>query len=748
MIDTKFIKFIILISSIFLSIFIAEAYDNIYVHQMINGNAAQQSGNLQSTFKSLGVKDIFDYVNGQQIWKWFYEGARLEDETHCRSRNHFHDPLKTWENAGLNNSILNTICSTYYQESYSVDSSIIWAQKPTNNLYSWVKAREYYYNALTNNDKDLREENLAKTFRSVGQVMHLVADSSVPEHVRNDVHILPQETPKEWLAFSGITVGTPTYETWTKEHYDRLNYSGINNNQSFLNEAVYNTSAPIPITALWDQDKYQGSQPSNWIPYSGQMVGLSEYTNANYFSKDTTLYSGIFNTYPHPSLNDTNFSDIKLSDLETIDAEDGAIDRRIYISKIIGEPIKHLAAISYLHSDLLNLNIYTTTNYRLFFLDDKCFEEYASHLVPMAVGYNTALLDYFFRGTLEISAPDSYVYSITDGSQTPYSDSYGNLHQQFSHIKAKVKNTTQNEYIQSGIIQAVARYKVVSNYMPDLSNYPPDGTVMYDIPYSYSVSLPKTLISEEMASMNAYPTEFTFDFTNNPIPAGITDFYLYVIFKGTLGNEPDNAIAVGMKDLMEPTHQVFWNLTDMFSLYYHLYTSEQIKADSNLASLVDYDHDEVFNEIDIGEPYIEPHDKTLKVAYFGTYPPQQDVTPLANVQLPSGRHIRLLLLLDRQENNYLRLMWSDNVYNKESYYDFSFSGALSQEVDGIFKYTFATSFRSWLDSDGITKIPFWQHFSQGVLNCEPLTADHECTYLQEESIPADPTPHQVEISFP
>jgi len=54
-------------------------------------------------------------------------------------------------------------------------------------------------------------------------------------------------------------------------------------------------------------------------------------------------------------------------------------------------------------------------------LDDKCFEEYASHLVPMAVGYNTALLNYFFRGDIrlsyEISGTPGYVFVNNSGEK-------------------------------------------------------------------------------------------------------------------------------------------------------------------------------------------------------------------------------------------------------------------------------------------------------------------------------------------
>ncbi len=63
----------------------------------------------------------------------------------------------------------------------------------TENLWSWPKAREYYYTALTSSTKDEREEYFVYTFRALGQVMHLLADASVPAHTRNDIHVFPLE---------------------------------------------------------------------------------------------------------------------------------------------------------------------------------------------------------------------------------------------------------------------------------------------------------------------------------------------------------------------------------------------------------------------------------------------------------------------------------------------------------------------------------------------------------------------------
>jgi hypothetical protein len=289
---------------------------------------------------------------------------------------------------------------------------------------------------------------------------------------------------------------------------------------------------------------------------------------------------------------------------------------------------------------------------------------------------------------------------------------------------------TPNEEIQgcdsaNCVIQAVARYKRIPDYSPDLFNYPPDGEVMKGVEFSYSISAPVTITSLS----STIPAEFTFDFSNNPIPAGITDLYLQVIFKGTLGNEKDIAVAVGMKDLMEPTHHVFWNLTDMFSLYipddnnYHLYTAEQIRNDPYLLSLA-------------GSAYIDPHDINLAFGYMSESPPVNPVPTLATVVLPAGRHVRLISLEDRQDNNYVRITWSGGPYPNEKHGDLPFQAAQYEEIDSVWHLTPVTPFRA---VNG--------HLNEGVLVCKPYS--DFCPYPESEAIPAaDLTPYPVSISFP
>ena len=676
---------------------------------MMNGFSLNQHLKSNLGF-SQGIDETLD---GRRVDVWLELGGLYEDKPpltipYTRSMNHFHNPLKTWDISGFKGTF---------------QSSVIWVQDQGTfgslwgGDWSWKKARTSFYKGLTGAIKADRDTNFADTFRSLGQVMHLVQDVSVPSHTRDDAHII------------GLHYELAVDEL--RKMDDSIFLDAVSNPITFdpsVLTLIPNPLALIPIAKIFDTDKYYNTDPDPNVT-TGNTSGLSEYTNANFVSEG--LISANFQDFPYPRIQDTSIIE------KSITGPSGTYTRQYYLKNCCGETNAGqgylLSVVDYLDYWRQQYPLLSIGLPKIPVLDNNVYRDYASLLIPRAVGYSAGLLNYFFRGNIEISAPDSYVYSITDGAITPH---------QFTYIKANVRNTKLNEEIQNGILQAVVRYKKRIDYQPDLSTDPPTAESR-EPDFSYSVSAPINLTTDDITALNSSAgKDFTFDFTGSYIPAGITDLYLQVVFKGTLGNETDIAVAVGMKDLMEPTHHVFWNLTDMFSLNYHLYTSDQIKSDTNLASLVDLNHNGIFNEL--GEPYIDPYDISFEFAYIGESPPSSQVSPLAKVNLPAGRFARLLVLVDRPANNFLRVTVFDKVDNISKYGDFSFEGVINQEISGVWQPpTAVTTFRS-----------IKQHFQTGMLRCEPsaidpVTGDKFCPYPEEEAIPvADLTPYPVTIYFP
>ncbi|MEW6602371.1 MAG: hypothetical protein AB1499_15470 [Nitrospirota bacterium] len=360
-----------------------------------------------------------------------------------------------------------------------------------------------------------------------------------------------------------------------------------------------------------------------------------------------------------------------------------------------------------------------------------------------------AVIGKAFFESLAVLPPDGYVYSITDGGTTPltYTSSTGitSQHQQFTHIKAKVKITLLRQEIQGGSIQATARYRMRKDYQPDLSADPPAVTARQE-ELSFSASAPVQLGAEDIAAFNALDArQFTFDFSGSPIPAGITDLHLAVAIRSN--DQQQSVIASGEKDLLEPVHHVIWNLTDMFSLNYHLYTSGEIRNSSVLSQYTDINGNGIFNEA--GEPYIDPYQINVRIAYGPNPLPETPLEPVVNAVVPAGRHIRPVFLLDRdQRYSALRLAWTDPAGAEESSYDLAFEGGANQETGGTWTMTPVSGFRVWRDSDGWTEKPFFAHLHQGVVRCQPFVVEGQCVYLDAEALSAEKMPYPVNLAFP
>ncbi|MEW6521347.1 MAG: hypothetical protein AB1461_18250 [Thermodesulfobacteriota bacterium] len=763
------------------------AYDGNTIHRKINENAVDQSALNDFLGNYLGFSDGVNRVIGtKEVWEWIREGGRTEDEF-TRPVNHFHDPLsESWEDAGLPLEVSSLIWAQYYEpafDPYGIEA----------NIYSWARAREYYYQALTTGS----EQGYALTFLSLGQIMHLLSDKAVPAHVRFDIH-----PPPYWK---------DPYESWTAnpDNKDKINYTGIPVDSSIFNNYVASDSAPVPISALWDQDKYNMPNPDpsvtkGIIPNLAE-IGLAEYANANFFSKDT-----IFDDYPHPAYADTNLGIIDWTNPEAVDAEDGVLDNRIYIYGDAGGTQNiRLAAMGYFSLDCIRAG-YNVIGMPI--LDDKVHEDYASRLIPRAVGYSTALINYFFRGQLEVgdvevingipvingsgtivwpdaislmkadvqnvstlgdqaeligpgsligiaryvlagvenysvsqqitlsqteidtlnsdfpaeisfdfsgdaipagssdlslqvvfkgtlgneldngiavgrsdvsagsmevSPPDEYVYGIVDGSSSPH---------QFNSIRAKVMNTTSSldelgnpviAELHEGQLYAVARYREIPGYQEDLSNYPADEAalqaLMENEPFVTAQSAIIAIDPLVNPISSVTPTSMTFDFSTEPIPAGVTDLTLHIVFSGAIGDDQELTMAAGTVDLNEPQYLTFANDTDYFLLNGIPVKTEDIIDDPDV---------ELYGQI-------YPHDFTEELGFSATDQIAPFVVTFAS--LPPARYSQIIILVDNPSGYYVTdrvtATWNDITW-LDATLSYQFAGTVNKEESpGVWQWT-------------------------------------------------------------
>ncbi len=590
---------------------------------------------------SRGNLTIQEFSNDENYTatEWLMHGAGAEDEyallrhyakyeKNMRSSNHFYNPF--WDNTdiypypddGWGND-WNFQDGGLYDDVLELGffvgkPSLKWAydgcpETPPNsyftrsedNYFSWVYARKYFYSALSGDSTEVdgiggivgkinmkeqqeRDRCFSLLFRSLGQLMHLVQDAGVPEHTRNDAHLL------SGMGFVGFWPGF-------EYHAAEQNF----NNPSWASVIPWHTivKSDNPLLDFFDAN-LSGEGYS-----SSTSTGLAEFSNYQFLTKDS-IADNLMHDYCEPDCEPHGHERHRFFTHPRIDENLFAVEQGIlyntyyYWSEEIIDPLGimgpqsfRIAKRKWYHNILVlyGWNDYTTE-------DSKIWNDYLEILVPKCIGYSAALLDYFFRGSIEISSPEGFVYSIIDGSKTPH---------EFTSIKANLRNITPKEKDEqgdvltyedmgAGSLVAVAKYKKRDDYQPDLSTDPPSESSK---DFSYSVSSPVPIESLDHDT----PEEFTFDFTEDPIPADITDLYLQVVFKGTLGNEADTAIAVGMKDLNEPDHYNVWNSSDLFYLEGVLRTVEEIKNNPDLFALVDLDGDGDL-EPEEGEPYIDPID--------------------------------------------------------------------------------------------------------------------------------------------
>jgi hypothetical protein len=223
-------------------------------HYNITAQAIKQSNIATYLNDNLAIKltDIFKGVSEKPktelaVEKWIAYGSDWEDIPVTRALNHFYDPLS---GRGLPGD----------------DSALNWAWQGMPSFWAWNDARHYFYRALssktvlgdTSTDPAVREYNLAKTFRALGQIVHLLQNMAVPAHTRLDIH--PDEET------FGSVVGQyqqDMYELYTATA--TLSYGGY-------------VMQPIPFNKF---DDY-------WHTDSGGK-GLADFTNRNFLSRNTNL---------------------------------------------------------------------------------------------------------------------------------------------------------------------------------------------------------------------------------------------------------------------------------------------------------------------------------------------------------------------------------------------------------------------------------------------------------------------------
>ncbi len=350
--------------------------------QLINFELPNVKAKLTSNGKTLTVED------------WVREGAEHEDDTFtsvfARYRNHFYDPI---HNRGFGGIFYRN--SGFLQGMPAQDWGLEDSGHIDGQYYSFRAARRYMFYGLVLPTKAERDNYLGLMFRSLGDVVHLVQDMAQPQHTRNESHGLPGSL----------------YEQYT----DKQNIEEILKSQPAF---------PVPVFTR-ARDFFSNDDGTGMAQYSNMNFVTA---GTNFIYKDSlTLPNGLY-AYPIPGQDEkvsVHDPSLRLSDV--IKNYCGQLCTMRLISSINdkGEIQPRAATLSIFADDLVayekNTPLPDLDKSLRYSLNRVNFDAMHQKLIPRAVAYSTGMLDYFFRGDIDLvkDQDNRGAYVVKNNSDEP-----------------------------------------------------------------------------------------------------------------------------------------------------------------------------------------------------------------------------------------------------------------------------------------------------------------------------------------
>ncbi len=455
-------------------------------------------------------------------------GAKDEDsnQSFCdsikrhRMANHFYDPSRN--GMGLNDTTwlleylrthLDTFptCGPVTLSPIPQVDSLHWAWDNRGAIgtlrgdenYSWLAARTNFISWLTNAIPSERQRYAGETFYALGHVIHLVQDLAQPQHTRNDGH-MPKILGGDNAPFEEyclIHYGTPA-------QIAALPFEEVPEFKAL--PAKRPDGIPPEFRAFWNTDQLFLNRSDS--PTYSSALGLAEFSNF-FFVTDDTMFSGeprvqILRGHEITSPFDFEqrhfFRWPRLSDVFGWEALLPLTPAQIEIARI-GENQVVVWEKQDIRRNTPNVADFCSAHMgaELFLgLTDKNREAHARVLLPKAIAYSTGLLNYFFRGRLKME----FLYPETSGNP-----------------QLKITNLTINESAGRGESFGTGSFTLLREDPITTNRTEIAGT-------SINSSYPGTL-------------EFGQSFTANLGGSIPRDGNLILVFKGTIGNETDIAVA-------------------------------------------------------------------------------------------------------------------------------------------------------------------------------------------------------------
>lgn len=335
-----------------------------------------------------------------------------------RPKNHFFDPwtdapLETWFGIDLGERAPKWGLGSV--EPFDVPQE---EEAAHENHYTLFDAMEAMYRALTahtsngsrtivpdasggarapstaEEEEAARKAYWATTFRSLGDVVHLIQDMAQPQHTRNDPH---SGVCGPW-AQDYFTGHASVYESYVEERAIGGTFAVPGGGKIATEPLNY---ADYPIPAFSDYASYFSTRHLDGSILSSR--GLADYSNRGFFTAGTNLGS---NRYAYPSDNLADFTKVS----ETTDWSGGTLRNGSSYTLLYGtvnDSLQGTSEVAALTTEGLWDQFLVARGERSqYTLTKKNYDHMANLLIPRAVAYGAGFLDFFFRGRVKILDTD------------------------------------------------------------------------------------------------------------------------------------------------------------------------------------------------------------------------------------------------------------------------------------------------------------------------------------------------------
>lgn len=356
-------------------------------------------------------EDMKPYDGSNPFWQWIdaaYPGA-------LRGMEHFYT-VSPQRIPGQASGLTDSNELPFPVLPSGINNSFVWASQDDVtgpgvgvNADTWPSARVFQHGALTLEGKWYRERCIAKMLFELGHVLHLNQDKSQPDHVRNDNHA--NESHRYIENYGHRCLAMVETNANLRAALFSLRQRGW---------GYWRTNGFVKLLDFWDRGKYTNGLAVVLAADAGggadMKLGLAEFSNGNYLGEDATYpeYLKVTNVhrFPFPSRNSsTTWNQVSrdlLSGRDTTQYRDGSTGNRIYLRKSAdGVVVPHHSVLTYLDTVTLGSSPgFSRTMGPPGINDERVLYDYHTNLIPKAVEYSAGILDYFFRGRLEVYCLD------------------------------------------------------------------------------------------------------------------------------------------------------------------------------------------------------------------------------------------------------------------------------------------------------------------------------------------------------